>query len=302
MIAKSHSKIISTVYGCALCAALLMVVAAGPIQTDDVLPSGVTAAKTPIISYHGGPVMLGTPNLYLIWYGDFLLSDQTILQNFVSSIGGSPYFDVNTTYYEKTPQKTKADVSGLLKFAGQASFPNTLMGTHLTDSNVEHLVSTALSQKALPTDPNGIYLVLTDPTVTETSGFCRTYCYWHTYKSTRPSFVYGFIGDPQNLCPSACAAQNPGPNTTQEGPDGVDAMVDHIAAALNEIVTDPELNAWYGKRGEENSDKCAWTYGSTQMVASNGSLYNVTLQGYQYLIQQNWVNAADGGYCALHYP
>jgi hypothetical protein len=30
-------------------------------------------------------------------------------------------------------------------------------------------------------------------------------------------------------------------------------------------------------------------------------MYNVTLGGKQYLIQQNWVNAS-GGYCAMHYP
>jgi hypothetical protein len=68
---------------------------------------------------------------------------------------------------------------------------------------------------------------------------------------------------------------------------------------MEESVTDPNLNAWYDRRGGENADKCAWTFGAT-LTASNGWQYNMTLKGKQYLIRQNWVNAS-GGYCALSY-
>src|SRR6266550_4332575 len=44
------------------------------------------------ISYHGGAVMLGTVNIYYIWYGNWSgNSATTILTNFGSSIGSSPY-------------------------------------------------------------------------------------------------------------------------------------------------------------------------------------------------------------------
>ncbi len=76
-------------------------------------------------------------------------------------------------------------------------------------------------------------------------------------------------------------------------------MASVIAHELEEMVTDPNLNAWYDTRGYENADKCAWTFG-TVSTASNGSLYNMTLGARQYLIQRNWVNAS-GGYCALSY-
>lgn len=55
----------------------------------------------------------------------------------------------------------------------------------------------------------------------------------------------------------------------------------------------------YDTRGEESADKCAWKFG-TESTTSNGSKYNITLGGKQYLIQQNWVNAS-GGYCAMSY-
>src|SRR6266480_570710 len=51
----------------------------------------------PTISYHGGPV-IGTPNVYVIWYGLWTVNQQWIITDFLNSIGGSPYFDINTTY------------------------------------------------------------------------------------------------------------------------------------------------------------------------------------------------------------
>jgi hypothetical protein len=81
---------------------------------------------------------------------------------------------------------------------------------------------------------------------------------------------------------------------------GADGMASIIGHELSEAVTDPDLNAWYDTRGYENADKCAWTFGTTKRLG-NGSIYNVTLGGSNYLIQRNWVNAS-GGYCAMSYP
>src|SRR5882762_1665362 len=51
--------------------------------------------------YHGGPLILGTPNAYYIWYGNWSGNTAiTILSNLASHIGGSPYFNINTTYYD----------------------------------------------------------------------------------------------------------------------------------------------------------------------------------------------------------
>lgn len=52
------------------------------------------------INYHGGPVVLGTTGMYYIWYGNWSGNTATtILTDFANSIGGSPYFNINTTYY-----------------------------------------------------------------------------------------------------------------------------------------------------------------------------------------------------------
>jgi hypothetical protein len=81
-------------------------------------------------------------------------------------------------------------------------------------------------------------------------------------------------------------------------------MASVISHELEETVTDPNLNAWYDSAGNENADKCAWNFGPTY-TAPNGQLANMHLGapapgGRDFLIQQNWVNAA-GGYCAQSY-
>src|SRR5947209_1877572 len=47
-------------------------------------------AQTNGIQYHGGPVMLGTVNVYYIWYGNWSGNTATsILPTLVSDLGGS---------------------------------------------------------------------------------------------------------------------------------------------------------------------------------------------------------------------
>ena len=241
------------------------------------------------ISYHGGPVTLGTTNVYYIWYGNWSgNSAGTILQNLASSIGGSPYFNINTSYYNGSNQH----VSNSVAFAGQTN-DNYSHGTSLSDAGVQSVVSSAITGGWLPKDTNAVYFVLTSSDVNETSGFCTQYCGWHTHATIAGSDIkYAFIGNPDR-CPSACEWQTTSPN----GNAGADGMASIIAHELEESVTDPDLNAWYDTRGQENADKCAWTFG-TEYTTANGSSANMNLGGRDYLIQRNWVNAS-GGYCAL---
>ena len=72
------------------------------------------------ISYHGGPVMLGTTNAYYIWYGNWSGNNApavTLLESLGGSIGGSPYFNINTTYYNGAG----THVANSVAFAGHAT-------------------------------------------------------------------------------------------------------------------------------------------------------------------------------------
>lgn len=242
------------------------------------------------IDYHGGPVMLGAPNVYYIWYGNWSGNTATtILEDLAKNIGGSPYFNINTTYYDASSQH----VTSAVHFATSTT-DSYSQGKSLSDAGVQAVVAKALGTGALSYDSNGVYFVLTSSDVNETSGFCTQYCGWHTHgKITGLDIKYAFVGNPDR-CPSACADQTSGPN----GNAGADGMASIISHELEESVTDPDLNAWYDRRGQENADKCAWTFGAESAASiGNGSKYNMKLGSREFLIQQNWVNAS-GGYCA----
>ena len=243
------------------------------------------------IFYHGGPVMLGTVNVYYIWYGNWSGNSATnILTDLANNIGGSPYFNINTTYYNGSNQH----VSNSVAYAGSTT-DNYSRGTTLTDSGVQGVVADAINSGRLPKDTNGVYFVLTSQDVNESSGFCTQYCGWHTHGTIAGSDIkYSFVGNAAR-CISSCAAQTIGPN----GNPGADGMASVVSHELEEAATDPDLNAWYDRQGAENADKCAWTFGTT--FSSGGALANVHLGTRDFLIQRNWVNAA-GGYCSMQYP
>lgn len=244
------------------------------------------------INYHGGPVMLGPTNVYYIWYGDWSSNTaDTILTDLAQNIGASPYYNINTTYYDGSNVR----IANAVDYGGSTT-DSYSKGTALTDANIQAIVSNAITSSSLPKDANAVYFVLTSADVNVSSGFCTQYCGWHAHATIEGVDIkYSFVGNPDR-CPSSCAAQTVGPN----GNAGADGMASIIVHELEEAVTDPDLDAWYDRRGYENADKCAWKFGTTTTNPVDGSKYNMTLGRRNYLIQQNWVNAA-GGYCALSY-
>lgn len=257
------------------------------------------------INYHGGPLLNSSKTtIYYIWYGNWSgNSASSILTDLSNNIGGSPYFNINSTYYDGSGLHVPNSATTLTLYSPQAVTATTApYSTTLSDTDIQNIVKSAITiptatgSPALPMDPNGVYFVLTSADVNESSGFCTKYCGWHTHATiTGTDIKYAFVGNPDR-CPSACEAQTSSPN----GNAGADGMASIVSHEMEEAVTDPDLNAWYDTRGRENADKCAWTFGPTK-TASNGSLYNVTLGSRNYLIQQNWVNAF-GGYCKMYYP
>ena len=245
------------------------------------------------INYHGGPIMTGPTHIYYIWYGNWIKNTApTILNNLANNIGGSPRYNINTTYSDAS----NVNITNSVTLGGSTSVAYPY-GKALSDLQIQSVVSTAISTGAVPTDVNGVYFVLTSKDVTATSGFGTQYCGWHSSATIAATNIkYAFVGDASKIAPRACLAQTSSPNNNP----GADAMASIIIHELEEAATDPEFTGWYDSVGNENSDKCAWTFGVTTALP-NKSKYNVTLGTLKYLIQQNWVNAPPAGYCAMTY-
>ncbi|MDT4897132.1 MAG: hypothetical protein QOH25_2209 [Acidobacteriota bacterium] len=262
------------------------------------LTTGGTAATTRI-SYHNGP-LIRTPVVYVIWYGNWNQANgsdnaagQQIVRDFLQTVGGSPYFLINTSY-----SAGAYNITGSVLWGGEISnaYSN---GSNLTDANIQTIVNNSIGIGKLPYDANGVYFVLTSSDVAESSGFCTQYCGWHTAGTPSAGHVrYSFVGN-ANRCLSSCAAQG---TVSPNGNPGVDGMLSVVAHELEETVTDPDpRSGWVDSRGAENADKCAWTFGHYQYQTANGSWANMHLGARDYLIQRNLYHNLSGSkdYCMM---
>jgi Phosphate-induced protein 1 conserved region len=286
--------------------------AAAGITRVSVMPTKAqaTASATPKdngIQYHGGPILddANGVNVYLIWYGDWSkdTAAQTIVTDFISHLGGSPYTTVNTTYYDMEPGPTGTNVvkdwvTTGIHYMGSTT-DNYSRGSSIGDQDLATIIETPVLDGRLPADPNGVYFVITSADVIETSGFCTSYCAFHAYDSGAAAFnnvdtAVAFAGNPDQ-CPALCTQESvlPTPNNNVAG----DGMVNMLAHETEESVSDPFGKGWYDVNFNENEDLCQWTFGKTYNLP-NGAYANMKLGQRQYLIQQNWVNK-NGGYCAL---
>ena len=270
----------------------------GPHTAFGAAPTaGSTGRLKQPLSYHGGAVF-STPTVYLIWYGDWNQSNgtddangQKIVTDFFQSLGGSPYFKINATYTGSSNA-----ISGNVTYGGASTMTGYPYGVALSDANIQQIVGSAIGSGLGPAggDTNGIYFVLTSSDVNESSGFCTQYCGWHTHGTISGRDIkYAFVGNAAR-CITSCAAQSTSPN----GNAGVDGMISVCAHECEEATTDADLNAWYNRRGSENGDLCAWTFGSTYQVG-NGSYANMKLGTRDYLIQRNVKIQSNGQFCVL---
>jgi phosphate-induced protein 1 len=280
----------------------------GETMAPDAGPTGQAVVTGNGINYHGGPVMKGNPvHTYVIWYGNWAgtgsntAATRSLIEHFLGTIGGSAIELVNTTYGDNS-----GNVSGNVSFNGSTIVSSS---TNLSDSGVRTQVANALSSGRLPTDSNGVYFVLTSSNISETSGFCTSYCGWHTHSTINGVDIkYSFVGN-VDRCPSGCEIQRTGPNSPATNVGGADGMANVISHELEEAISDPDLNAWFDTSGQENADKCNFNFGATHTCNANGlctpagtsaaAKYNQTFGNNDWMLQQNWRNSG-GGACAQH--
>ena len=267
----------------------------------------VVAQRNPIrtdsrILYHDGPIMPGSPSVYLIFYGNWSGSiSPQIIGEFMGAIGGSPHLRINTTY----PGGNGERPSGGMLFVGSVSDLYS-HGPSLSVRDIQDVVTGKIANFELPLDSNGIYLVVAPADVTDIRADGSTFCTpgtspHHGVASFSGTNVkYGFVGSPAR-CPSSAAPQPP---PTPNGDFVADGMIYTITRLLNVIITSPlgiggAGGGWYDRYGLENADKCVGKFGTT-FTTSNGARANISTGGRDYLLQQNWVNDRKG-YCALSF-
>ena len=264
------------------------------------------------ISYHGGPVLQAGTNVAAVyWAGSTIYSggpaagaigsgadDHSLVGDFLNALGGSTYFKINTSYTDGAGSAI-ANTVAYTQFWANDSYNVPADGQTVSDSQMLSMLQYAFNNGKLTYDSGTLYIVFTAGKVNLGGGFGTQYCAYHTHGTVSVSGVPKVVlysAMPYTYAyPGACTNGTASPNNDP----AADAEVNVVAHETEETTTDMMGNAWFDTRGYENADKCAWTWGSTS-TASNGGVYNITVGGKNYLVQQNWVNAS-GGYCAKSY-
>ena len=278
---------------------LVLLGVASTLNVDAQRSNTASNAKGKMI-YHGGRVLTGPVDVYLIWYGCWVANcgnsgspvTVDVIETLAQNIGATPYFALNTLYTNGSGQGP----SGAL-FYGRSVFDQSYShGSELSEDDIKAIVKQQIESLAVPQDPNGIYIVLASADVSSVAtGFCTTVGAPPLHGNAEAFFSdmrYGFVGNP-NRCPSLEGSQFVAANgallPTPNGDFAGDAMASTVARVVNNIESDPWGDAWYDRYGLESADKCFGTFGQTYTTA-NGARANVRWGQRDYLIQQNWVN------------
>ncbi|MEP6573822.1 MAG: hypothetical protein ABJD11_14050 [Gemmatimonadota bacterium] len=269
---------------------------------------GPSALAGPIL-YHGGPILVRTKVASIYWATSRIYNggptpgtkgvgtaDGSLVGYFLRNVGGSPYFNINTTYTDKVAggHRVTNSVTYTQFWADNTSVPPST-GSTVSNATIRTEIIKGLNQGKLTYDPATVYLVFTRGNTNLGGGFGSQYCAYHgTFAWNGKTIVYAAMPfDHQYV--NGCTSRLKSPNNDQAADDEMSAMVHEI----EESTTDFQLNAWFDAAGNENADKCAFNFGTTY-TTTNGGKANVKLGTKDFLIQQNWVAPNTG--CRQHFP
>ncbi len=226
------------------------------------------ATTSPLMTWHGGGILTSTFVQAIFWgtsWSDPAFADGKIsgLADFYNGVGGSRYAGTNTEYTGTNGQVTSAVSYGGAVLDASAA-PKHAPQTSAILAEVCKVIANPVT--------NGFYAVYVD----QPRGHQR-YCAWHSYGTCNGvdvqfGFFFSLDGDP------GCDPQDTWTSNSQ----GLAALANVSGHELSETMTDPRSAGWYDSSGQENADKCAWTF-LAPVTLSNGTTWKV---------QGNWSNDA----------
>ncbi len=230
--------------------------------------AGHHGGGSPDMTYHGGKILTTAVTEAIFWgtsWANYTGDKITGMDLWYEGFNGSHY------------AMTSDEYSGNNGFVT----PYTTHLGHIVDASPSTgggSASTILTEVCkVITSPNpngnGYYAVYTD-----TPRGHAQYCAWHSAgtcggKPVQFAFFFDLDGDP------GCDPQS----TVSGESQGLAALANVSGHELSEARTDPANGGWYDSSGEENGDKCAWTFGAPFVTFANQT---------QWKIQGEWSNAA----------
>lgn len=235
--------------------------------------SRLKPVRSPNMTFHGGKIMTTVVSKAIFWGPswnnvNFVGDKITGLDQWYTYHSGSGYAATSNEY---------TGTNGRVGSTGFLHLGHTMDASAASTST--SAVLGAVCRNITP-DPNGNGYY---PVYTDIKRGHANYCAWHSAGScggvpVQFAFFFNLDGD------SGC---DPVDNQTGHS-QGLAALANVTAHEIAEARTDPATpGAWYDSQGEENGDKCAWTFAVPFVMFSDGS---------KWKLQGEWSNAAyDGG-------
>jgi len=218
---------------------------------------------------HGGPVLTAPQVVFIFWGFGTGTSYTTGVQNFRNS-GIAPYTKMLAQYSSAASSSTSYSQG-----TANDKFDTSTPPQNVTDAIVQSEVTKYFGGAEDASTVYEVVIPMTSYSSNGTSDSCGgpnlAYCAYHgNFADGSRDVKYAIIP-----YPSCSGCQSAGFSDNQN--------TDHfVVHETREATSDPDLNAWYDRRGNEADDKCAWS--PTPFID------NTTGFAYQY----EWSNSAGG--------
>ena len=224
---------------------------------------------SPLMTSHGGAILATNKTQAIFWgtsWQGYTGDKVSGLETFFKGFGGSRYAGTNTEYGGTNGQVTAAST-----YLGSAFDYTAAPGSALTTSSA---VAEGCKITNNAPDANALYLIYTD-----TGAGHVSYCAWHSYGtcSNGAPIQVAYMPNLDGL--TGC---DPVDTYNTGHSPGLAALANVTAHELSETITDPRNGGWYDGSGQENGDKCAWTF-TGPVTLANGTTWK---------LQGEWSNAA----------
>lgn len=272
------------------------------------------------LTYHGGPVQHIQYAYAIFWLpagyhyepaaGGNDTRFESLISRYFNDVSDSNISQLIVQY----PDDINASPSNTVVFGGGFvdTDPYPASGTQaspLTGQEIGNEIKNVIASGSLPTGVDDTYYVFTAnginvcedsamtmctfPTTQLPSGLCA----YHSYLSGNPEFPYALLSVEPSGITGGCQIPSSVTTLSPNGDMIADSEISLVSQEQVDIQTDPLLTSWYDAvNSVEMSDKCAGQYGAVNTTDG----HNVVLEGDEYLIQEEWSNAA--GACTLTPP
>jgi hypothetical protein len=221
---------------------------------------------SPDMTWHSGAIMTDAATAAIFWGPSWVTSPGdkiSGMDTWYLGFGNSNYAATSNEY-----TGTNGQVTSSVSYGGHFVDSSTASGGSKTSAILAEVCKVIPSPTA-----NGYYPVYTDIPRGHSG-----YCAYHSYGScgstpVQFAFFWKLDGD------AGCDPQS----TVAGESQGLAALANVSGHELSEARTDPRNGGWYDSSGQENGDKCAWTFNVPSVTFKNGS---------QWKIQGEWSNNA----------